>query len=230
MPKKIKLSVIVPAYNEEATIAEVIKRLLKQKEVGEIVVVDDASSDNTAAVVKKAKHKKIKLVEHDVNQGKGAAVQTGLAAVTGNYILIQDADLEYDPADIPLLLKPVNEGKAEVVYGSRFTGPRKNMFFWHMVGNKFLNLMVNVLYNTTLSDMETCYKLLPAELFRDLNITHNDFGIEPEITCKVLHRGLFIYETPISYNGRTFEEGKKLTWRDGFKAMGVILQYKIFKG
>jgi glycosyltransferase involved in cell wall biosynthesis len=225
--KPVNLSVIVPAYNEAATVIETLTKLLEQPEVKQVVVVNDASTDNTADKVKSVRSNKIRLVNHQQNQGKGAAIRTGLAEVAGDYVLIQDADLEYDPQDIPQMLKFVLDGKAEVVYGSRFTGPRKNMFFWHMVGNRFLNLVVNILYNTTISDMETCYKLIPVPLFKQLNIKENDFAIEPEVTCKLLNRGIFIFETPISYNGRTFEEGKKLTWKDGFKALYVIIKLRL---
>ena len=223
----MKLTVIVPVYNEQATVGEILKRLDKQKSVFEILVVDDSSDDNGVDEVKKVRSKKIRLLKHKSNKGKGAAIQTGLREVKGDYVLIQDADLEYDPEEIPLLLAPINKGKAEVVYGSRFTGARRNMFFWHMLGNRFLSLMVNVLYNTTISDMETCYKVMPTKLMKKLSIKSNDFAIEPEITCKILNRGIFIYETPISYTGRTFEEGKKITWRDGVKAMYTILAIKI---
>jgi glycosyltransferase involved in cell wall biosynthesis len=225
----MKLSVIMPAFNEEKTIALALDRLLKVKAVSEVVVIDDASTDSTKKVVKQFNDTRIALISHEKNQGKGAAIRTGLARVKGDYVLIQDADLEYDPRDIPAMMKPVIEGKTEIVYGSRFTGPRKNMFFWHMVGNKFLSLMVNVLYNTTLSDMETCYKLVPTKLMRELDLNANDFTIEPEITCKILKRKYFIYEVPISYNGRTFEEGKKITWRDGIKALGTIVTYTFWR-
>lgn len=224
----MKLSVIVPAYNEEVTVAKLLKKLVKQKEVKEVVVVDDFSNDKTVQEIQKVKSKKIKLVRHTENKGKGFAIRTGLVEITGDYVLIQDADLEYDPEDIASMVEPVVKEKATVVYGSRFTGPRKNMFFWHMLGNRLLSLLVNVLYNTTISDMETCYKLLPTQLWKDLNLKENDFAIEPEVTCKVLNRKIFIYETPISYTGRTFEEGKKITWRDGLKAVFIILKYRFY--
>lgn len=224
----MKLSVIIPAYNEANTITQVLKSLAKVPLVHEVVVIDDGSTDDT---VKQVKHFKglVVLVQHESNQGKGKAIQSGLAKVSGDYVLIQDADLEYDPTDIPALVKPIQQNKAEVVYGSRFTGPRRNMFFWHMLGNRFLSLLVNVLYNTTLSDMETGYKLLPTNIMRSLQLQENDFGIEPEITCKLLNRGHFIYETPISYTGRTFAEGKKITWKDGFKAVFVIIKYRFIQ-
>jgi glycosyltransferase involved in cell wall biosynthesis len=225
----MKLSVIMPAYNEEQTIKVALDRLLKIPDVFEVVVVDDASSDETHALVKRFSDKRVKLIQHAKNKGKGAAIRTGLESVVGDYVLIQDADLEYDPEDIPAMVKPVREKKAEIVFGSRFTGPRKNMFFWHMLGNQFLSFSVNILYNTTLSDMETCYKLLPTKLMRELQLTANDFTIEPEITCKTLLKGYFIYEVPISYNGRTFSEGKKITWKDGIKALRTILAVRFLR-
>lgn len=223
----MKLSVIVPTYNEAATVGLTLKRLIKQSIVSQIVVVDDGSTDQTAAVVSKISDKRIRLIRHDKNQGKGAAIKTGLVEVIGDYVLIQDADLEYDPRDISLLVQPIIDKKAAVVYGSRFTGPHKNMFFWHMLGNKLLSLLVNILFNTTLSDMETCYKLMPTQLLKDVRITETDFAIEPEITCKILKKKYFIYEVPISYTGRTFEEGKKISWRDGIKAFVAIWRYRI---
>jgi len=161
------------------------------------------------------------------NGGKGSAVRLGLTKVTGDYTMIQDADLEYDPDDIPEMLKPLKKGKAEVIYGSRFIGPHSNLLFWHRLGNSLLNLSVNLLYDTTLSDMETCYKLLPTKLWRALKIRANKFDIEPEITCKVLKRGYKIYEVPITYVGRDFSEGKKITWRDGLDAFRVIISLRL---
>jgi glycosyltransferase involved in cell wall biosynthesis len=218
----MKLSVLVPAFNEEKTIGLVLKNLLAQKEVYEVIVVNDASIDETENIVKKIKDKRLRLISHPTNRGKGAAIKTGLKAVTGDYVLIQDADNEYDPRDIPVMLEPIKRGRVEVVYGSRFFGVHSNMFYWHYLGNKFLNWIVNVLYDSILSDMETCYKLIPTKLFRELDIQSNDFRLEPEITCKLLKRGVRIVEVPISYVGRTYAEGKKITWKDGFHAMGVI--------
>jgi len=222
----MKLSVLVPVYNEEATVAQLLQKLLKIKEVNEIVVVNDGSQDKSVTEIKKVQKlkngKKIKLFSKK-NGGKATAITYGLKKATGDYIMIQDADLEYDPADIPALVKIVDEGKAAVVYGSRFLGPHSNLLFWHRVGNGFLNFLVNILYNTTLSDMETCYKLIPTKLFRELDIKSKKFDMEPEITCKILKRGIRIFEVPISYVGRDFSEGKKITWRDGFAALKVIL-------
>jgi glycosyltransferase involved in cell wall biosynthesis len=225
----MKLSVIVPAYNEEKTIGPILAKLLNVPEVKEIIVVDDCSSDKTSDVVRRQKNPLVRLVRHKKNAGKGKAIRTGLAEVTGDYVLIQDADSEYDPRDIPLLLEPVKRGRADVVYGSRFFGMHTNMFYWHYLGNKFLNWIVNILYNSILSDMETGYKLIPSKLFRDLDLKSNDFRIEPEITCKLLKRGVKIIEVPISYVGRTYEEGKKITWKDGFAALDTIVTIRLQK-
>jgi glycosyltransferase involved in cell wall biosynthesis len=222
----MKLSVLVPAFNEEKTIGLVLKNLLAQKEVYEVIVVNDASIDTTESIVKKIKDKRLSLISHPTNKGKGAAIKTGLKAVTGDYVLIQDADNEYDPRDIPVMLEPVKRGRVEVVYGSRFFGVHSNMFYWHYLGNKFLNWIVNVFYDSILSDMETCYKLIPTKLFRELDIQSNDFRLEPEITCKLLKRGVRIVEVPISYVGRTYAEGKKITWKDGFGALETIIRLR----
>lgn len=224
--KSQSLSVIVPVYNEEKTVSITLNKLLAQPEVDEIVVVDDGSVDNSVKEIKNFKDKRIHVFSKE-NGGKGSAIRFGLSKVSCDYVLIQDADLEYDPEDIPILLEPVRKGKAEVIYGSRFLGPHLNLLYWHRVGNAFLNFLVNILYNTTLSDMETCYKLLPAKLMRELDIRSNNFDIEPEITCKVLKRGVSIYEVPISYVGRTHAEGKKITWRDGFSAVWVIFRERV---
>ena len=223
--KKINLSVIVPVYNESNTVKELLEKLVKIKEVKDVVVVNDGSTDDTAKKIKKVKSDKIRYFFKE-NGGKGSAVRYGLKKAKGNYCLIQDADLEYDPADIPALLEPIKKKNMEVIYGSRFLGPHSNLLFWHRVGNSLLNFVVNILYNTTLSDMETCYKILPTELFRQLDIKSNNFDIEPEITCKILKRKIRIFEVPISYVGRDFSEGKKITWRDGISALTKILQLR----
>lgn len=225
------LSIIIPVYNEKKTIEEVLKRVKKVKITGikkEIIVVDDASTDGTKKILKKLELKSpdLKIFYHQNNQGKGVAVKTGLGQATGDFIIIQDADLEYDPQDIPKLLKPIMEGKAEVVYGSRFTGEHRNMLFWHMVGNKLLTFLVNLAYNTTLSDMEVCYKLFKKEILKDIVLKEKRFGFDPEITVKVLKRGYRIYEVPISYSGREFYEGKKITWRDGLRILWVLVKYR----
>lgn len=222
------LSVLVPLFNEEKTIVIVLQKLLAQKAVTEIIVVDDGSTDKSASAVKKMaqKAKKIKFF-HKENAGKGSAIRHALKQATGDYILIQDADLEYDPEEIPLLLAPVLKGRSEVVYGSRFIGAHSNLLFWHRLGNTLLNFLINILYNTTLSDMETCYKLMPTKLMKSLHLTANKFDLEPEITCKILKKGIRIYEVPINYVGRDFAEGKKITWRDGFGALRMIFGLKL---
>jgi glycosyltransferase involved in cell wall biosynthesis len=217
-------------YNERNTLVEILRRMRAVELPGaierEIIVVDDGSDDGTRDVLKQLGDSTVRVVTHDKNRGKGAAVRTGFEHATGDYVLVQDADLEYDPEDWPKLLTPVLRGKARVVYGSRFTGERRNMLFVHWVGNRFLSLVTNVLYNTTLSDMETCYKLIDASLIASLPLRADRFDIEPEITAKILKRGVRIYEVPISYTGREFEEGKKITWRDGFSALWTLVKYR----
>jgi glycosyltransferase involved in cell wall biosynthesis len=229
-PKLRKLSVVVPVFNERNTVVEVLRRMrsveLPDGVEREIIVVDDGSNDGTRDVLKQLGDSTVRVVLHERNQGKGAAVRTGFSHATGEYILIQDADLEYDPEDWPKLLNPVIRGKARVVYGSRFTGERRNMMLLHWIGNRFLSMTTNVLFNTTLSDMETCYKLLERELVNSLHLQSNKFDIEAEISAKVLKRGIRIYEVPISFSGREFDEGKKITWRDGFAALYTLVKYR----
>jgi glycosyltransferase involved in cell wall biosynthesis len=229
-PALRKLSVVVPVYNERNTLVEILRRMraveLPDGIEREIVVVDDGSTDGTRDVLKQLGDSTVNVVMHDINLGKGAALRTGFQHITGDYVLIQDADLEYDPEDWPRLLAPVLRGRARVVYGSRFTGERRNMLFLHWVGNRFLSLTTNVLYNTTLSDMETCYKLIDRQLVDALDIKADRFDFEPEITAKILKRGVRIYEVPISYAGREFDEGKKITWRDGFAALWTLVKYR----
>jgi glycosyltransferase involved in cell wall biosynthesis len=224
-----KLSVIIPVYDERTTVAEIIRRALAFDLPldREIVVVDDGSTDGTNEVVSHLADSTVRVFSHLENRGKGAAIRTGLAQVTGDLVIIQDADLEYDPDDWPRLLAPVLKGRARVVYGSRFTGERRNMLFWHWVGNRFLTLVTNALYNTTLSDMETCYKLFDRRLLEEIHLTSNRFGFEPEVTAKVLRSGERIYEVPISYAGREISEGKKITWRDGFSALGILVRCRL---
>jgi len=225
------LSVIMPVYNERATVAEVIRRM-RAADVPldlQIIAVDDGSSDGSDKVLGALQDSTVRVLRHEVNQGKGAAIRTGLAEATGDLILIQDADLEYDPNDWPRLLDPVLRGKARVVYGSRFTGERKNMLPLHWVGNRLLSLVTNVLYKSTLSDMETCYKLFEAQVLEGLTIVSNRFDFEPEITAKVLRRGHRIYEVPISYAGREAHEGKKITWRDGISALRALIKFRFTK-
>ncbi len=226
MKRTLKLSVLVPIYNEEKTLKEVLQKLLSVSDVTEVIVVDDGSTDSTPKILAQLKHKKLKTFRKE-NGGKGSALRYALKHATGEYILIQDADLEYDPEDIPALLEPIKRGRVNIVYGSRFLGPHLNLLFWHRVGNSALNFLVNILFNTTLSDMETCYKVVPTKLLRELKLTSDSFDIEPEITCKLLKRGHKIFEVPISYIGRDFSEGKKITWRDGISAVGTILQLRL---
>ena len=223
-----KLSVIVPVYDERNTVVEVVRRM-RAVDIPlerEFVLVDDGSTDGTREVLRQLADSTVRVVYHDRNRGKGAAIRTGLAQVTGDLVLVQDADLEYDPEDWPKLLAPVLRGKAQVVYGSRFTGERRNMLFLHWIGNRFLSLVTNLLYNTTLSDMETCYKLFDRRVLESITLRAPRFEFEPEVTAKVLRRGIRIYEVPISYAGREFHEGKKITWRDGIVALWTLVKYR----
>jgi len=221
----MKLSVIVPAFNEEKTVAQILKKLAKIQAVSEIIVVDDGSTDNTWQAIQQLKLKKIKAYQK-LNGGKGSAVRYGLTKVTGDYVMIQDADLEYDPEDIPVLVEAAKKDRIEVVYGSRFLGAHSNLLFWHRAGNFFLNFLLNLLYNTTLSDMEICYKLMPTELMKSLELKADKFDLEPEITCKILKKDINIFEVPVTYVGRSFEEGKKITWKDGVSALITIVRLK----
>ena len=222
------LSVIVPVFNERVTVAEVIRRIRAVDvpvEV-EVIVVDDGSSDGTDKVLTALGDSTVRILPHPVNKGKGAAIRTGMANARGDLLLIQDADLEYDPADWPRLLEPILRGKARVVYGSRFTGERMNMLPLHWIGNRFLSLVTNLLYSSTMSDMETCYKLFDRQVLEGITIESDKFDFEPEITAKVLRRGFRIYEVPISYAGREMSEGKKITWRDGLGALRALIKYR----
>ncbi|MBV9278671.1 MAG: glycosyltransferase family 2 protein [Chloroflexi bacterium] len=232
----MKLSIVMPAYNEERTIGQVldaIARLDLKARLGvdlerEVLVVDDASTDGTRDVLARyAACPDIRVLRHDRNRGKGAALRTAFAALSGDIVLIQDADFEYDPAEYPALLEPIVSGRADVVYGSRLSGgrPQRVYMFWHLVGNRFLSLLTNALFNSTLSDMETGYKVFRREVVDGFRLRENDFRIEPEMTAQVLRNPrLRVYELPIAYYGRTYEEGKKITWKDGFKAVGTLLR------
>lgn len=232
MCKKIvdmKLSIIISVYNEKGTISEILDRV-RGVDMGniekEIIIVDDFSNDGSREVLKGEEEKGVIVLYHERNRGKGAAIRTALEHITGDFVIIQDADLEYDPEDYMKLIGPILKGRADVVYGSRFTGERKNMLFWHWIGNRFLTLITNILYNTTLSDMETCYKLFKAEIIKGLRIRSDRFNFEPEITAKIMKKGIRIYEVPISYTGREFNEGKKITWKDGFSALWTLVKYR----
>lgn len=224
----MNLTVLIPVFNEVGTIRSVIDRV-REIDLGvdkEIVVVDDGSTDGTRDVLSGLPSGLARVFLQPGNRGKGAAVRRGIEEARGDYLVIQDADLEYDPEDIRKLLAPVLKGKAEVVYGSRFTGEHRNMFFLNWIGNKFLSFLTNALYNTTLSDMETGYKLFPTSLLKSMRLVSDRFTIEPELTAKVLKRGVRIYEVPISYTGREKHEGKKISWKDGFPALWTLVKYR----
>jgi glycosyltransferase involved in cell wall biosynthesis len=241
----LKLSVIIPVYNEIETISEIVARVravrlgvkvwanqAQEKVITlerEVVIVDDGSIDGTREILQALQElADVHVIFHDQNQGKGGAVWTGLQATTGDICIIQDADLEYDPRDYIELLQPILEKRTKVVYGSRFRGgPSKAMFFWHMVGNRLLTLVTNVLYNTILTDMETCYKVFTREVADKLHLTARGWGFDPEITAQILLCGYRIYEVPISYTGREFNEGKKISWKDGFTVLGTLLKYRL---
>ena len=225
----MKLSVIIPVYNEKKTLLEILKLVEAEKTEKEIIIVDDGSSDGTKEILEALEKKNrphLKIFYQPENQGKGKAIRRAIEHVTGDYSIIQDADLEYDPSDYPRLLEPIYKGKAIVVYGSRFTGERRNMFFLHMLGNKFLSLVTNLLYNTTISDMETCYKVIKSDLLKSLSLNCRKFEFEPEVTAKILKKNVRIYEVPISYAGREYDEGKKITWFDGFSALWTLIKYR----
>jgi glycosyltransferase involved in cell wall biosynthesis len=227
----MRVSFLVPAYNEAATIEALLDGVWALDLDKQVIVVDDGSTDGTGELVERWREGRdgVVLLRQD-NRGKGSAVRAAIPHADGGITVIQDADLEYDPADVPALIEPIERGVADVVYGSRLSGgrPQRAYLFWHLVGNRFLSLLTNLLYNTTLSDMETGYKAFRTEVLRSLDLHQEGFGIEPEITAKVCRRKLRVYELPIAYYGRTYAEGKKITWRDGFKAIRVLLGVRLF--
>ena len=222
----MRVSFLIPAYNEAATIVEVLDRVDALPFDKQVIVVDDGSTDGTADLV--AARDGVLLLRQP-NRGKGSALRSAIGHIDGDIAVIQDADMEYDPAEVPKLIEPIQRGAADVVYGSRLKGgePQRAYMFWHLLGNRFLSLLTGILYNTTLSDMETGYKAFRAEVLRSLDLRQDDFAIEPEITAKVCLRKLRVYELPISYYGRTYAEGKKITWRDGFRALWVLLSVRV---
>lgn len=224
------LSIIIPAFNEAAFLPEVIRRVEETPYDKEIIIVDDGSTDGTREYLKGLASEGIKVMVHEKNMGKGAAMRTGIAVASGDVVIVQDADLEYDPKDYPVLLEPIMQGKADVVYGSRFLGgPHRMLFFWHSVGNSFITLISNMFTDLNLTDMETGYKAFKKKVFETITIESNRFGFEPEITAKVAKKGFRIYEIPISYSGRSYQEGKKITWKDGVKALFTVLKYNLLR-
>jgi len=234
-----KLSIVIPAYNEGATIHKILDKVKAVELMGglekEVLIINDCSTDDTEAAILRYQQENplfnIQYFKHEVNKGKGAALHTGIAKASGDYLIIQDADLEYDPQEYNILLRPMLEGVADVVYGSRFMGgtPHRILFFWHSIGNKFLTLLSNAMTNLNLTDMETCYKLFRTEIIQGLELKEHRFGFEPEVTAKISKvPKIRIYEVGISYYGRTYEEGKKINWKDGFRAIYCILKYNIF--
>jgi glycosyltransferase involved in cell wall biosynthesis len=223
-----KLSVIIPVYNEEKTIEEIVRRVQAARFPleKEIVVVDDASTDGTRRILAKLEGGNVKVLRHEVNRGKGAGIRTAQGHCTGDLVVIQDADLEYYPEEYGILAEPILDGRADVTYGTRFLGTHRVFLYWHYLGNRLLTFVTNVLYNTMLSDMETCFKMCRADVFRSLRLETNRFGFEPEFTAKIFKRGLRVYEVPISYNGRGYEDGKKITWRDGVAALYFLIKFR----
>lgn len=222
----------MPVYNEKATVVAALEAVLQQPQVAELIIVNDASTDGTRELLEKIKEKdaRIHVFHHQKNKGKGAALRTGIAQATAEIVLIQDSDLEYNPSEYERLLNPILTGQADAVFGSRFIGSQEHrvLYFWHSVGNRFLTLLSNMFTNMNLTDMETCYKVVRRELLQSLEIQENRFGVEPEITAKLAKKKIRIYEVAISYYGRTYEEGKKVNWKDGFRAIWCILKYSLW--
>lgn len=226
------LSVVMPVYNEEKTIDQIIDLVLSQKPVSELIIVEDCSKDGTWAKLQRWKDRdpRVRLFTHEINQGKGAALRTGLGKATSPFILIQDADMEYDPTEYYVLLAPLLQDRADVVFGSRFAGgAHRVLYYWHSVGNRLLTTLSNMCTNLGLTDMETCYKVFRLDVIQRIKIEENRFGFEPEITAKVAKLGVRIFEVPISYYGRTYAEGKKIGWKDGFSAIRCIIRYSLFE-
>ncbi|ODS30409.1 MAG: glycosyltransferase [Candidatus Scalindua rubra] len=229
MENKPKLSIVIPAYNEKDTIDEIVRRVQNVEFEKEIIIIDDCSNDGTRDIINKISGNNIKKFFHEENRGKGAALRTGFQHVTGDIVIIQDADLEYNPQEYSSLIEPILDGRADAVYGSRFLGgPHRVLFYWHYIGNKMLTTLSNMLTNLNLTDMETCYKIFKTEVIKNINIRSNRFGFEPEITVKLAKKKCIIYEMPISYSGRDYDEGKKIGWKDGVVALYCIIRYKLF--
>jgi len=228
---EMSLSVVMPVFNERATVAGVIASVLRQPEVAELIIVNDASADGTREVLEEIKSMdaRIRIFHHEKNQGKGAALRTGITHASAPVVIIQDADMEYDPTEYPILLGPILRGKADAVFGSRFIGSQEHrvLYFWHSMGNRFLTLLSNMFTNLNLTDMETCYKAVRREILQSIPIRENRFGFEPEITAKLAKKGVRIYEVAVSYHGRTYAEGKKINWKDGFQAIWCIFKYNL---
>jgi glycosyltransferase involved in cell wall biosynthesis len=230
IPSELRLSVVMPVYNEESTAEASIRRVRDVGDELEIIAIDDGSSDRTQEILRTLRDSGVldQLIIHEQNQGKGAAVRAGIQAATGDVVVVQDADLEYDPVQLPILLEPISDGYADAVFGSRFLGsPRRVLYFWHRVGNGLLTLVSNMLTDLNLTDMETCYKMIRTDLAQSLPLSSDRFGIEPEITARLAQAGARIYEVPITYHGRTYAEGKKIGWRDGLAALWHILRFNL---
>ena len=230
---KKKLSIIIPVYNEEGTIRPILKKIneLKIDNIDfEVIIINDGSTDNSVKIIKENNELYNQFINLEKNSGKGFAIKSGLKLVTGDYVILQDADLEYDPSEYTKLLNPIISNKADVVYGSRFLGndERRVLYFWHTVGNKFLTLLSNMLSNLNLTDMEVCYKVFKTDVIKNINLQENKFGFEPEITAKIAKKNIKIYEVGIKYFGRKYSEGKKITWKDGFSAIRCIIKYNLF--